>query len=76
VNTIVKLQFPKKAGISLTSRVTIRCSRGTLLHGFIQSVSQPASQPASQLVVNWVHLAEDRDLWRSVVNTVMNLQFP
>jgi len=24
--------------------------------------------------VDWVHLAQDRDQWRSLVNTVMNLQ--
>lgn len=23
--------------------------------------------------VGWIHLVQDRDLWRSVVNTVMNL---
>jgi hypothetical protein len=24
-------------------------------------------------VVDWIHLAEDRDQWRTVVNAVMNL---
>jgi hypothetical protein len=24
----------------------------------------------------WIHLAEDRDLWRALVNTVMNIQVP
>jgi hypothetical protein len=24
-------------------------------------------------VVDWIHLAQDRDKWRVVVNTVMNL---
>jgi hypothetical protein len=27
-------------------------------------------------VVDWTHLAQDRDKWRSLVNTVLNLQFP
>jgi hypothetical protein len=27
-------------------------------------------------VVHWVHLAQDRDKWRAVVNTVMNLWIP
>jgi hypothetical protein len=27
-------------------------------------------------VVDWIHLAEDRDQWRVVVNTVMNLWVP
>jgi hypothetical protein len=25
-------------------------------------------------VVDWIHLAEDRDQWRTVVNTAMNLR--
>jgi hypothetical protein len=27
-------------------------------------------------VVDWMHLAHDRDKWRALVNTVMNLQVP
>jgi hypothetical protein len=26
--------------------------------------------------VDWMHLAQDRDQWRVLVNTVMNLQVP
>jgi hypothetical protein len=26
-------------------------------------------------VVDWIHLAQDRDQWRVVVNNVMNLRF-
>jgi hypothetical protein len=26
--------------------------------------------------VDWIHLAHDRDRWRALVNTVMNLQVP
>jgi hypothetical protein len=26
--------------------------------------------------VDWIHLAQDRDQWWSLVNTVMNLQVP
>jgi hypothetical protein len=26
--------------------------------------------------VYWIHLAQDRDRWRSLVNTVMNLRVP
>jgi hypothetical protein len=27
-------------------------------------------------VVDWIHLAQNRDQWRTVVNTVMNLRVP
>jgi hypothetical protein len=27
-------------------------------------------------VVDWIHMAQDRDQWRAVVNTVMNRQVP
>jgi hypothetical protein len=26
--------------------------------------------------MNWMHLAQDREQWRAVVNTVMNLRVP
>jgi hypothetical protein len=26
--------------------------------------------------VDWIHLAQDRDRWWALVNTVMNLRFP
>jgi len=26
--------------------------------------------------VDWIHLAQDMDQWRAVVNTVMNLRVP
>jgi hypothetical protein len=30
----------------------------------------------SMELVNWIHLAEDRDQWRSLLKTAMNLQVP
>jgi hypothetical protein len=26
--------------------------------------------------VDWIHMAQDRDRWRTLVNTVINLRFP
>jgi len=26
--------------------------------------------------VDWIHMAQDEDQWRALVNTVMNLQVP
>jgi hypothetical protein len=26
--------------------------------------------------VDWIHLAQDRDQWQAIVNTVMNIQVP
>jgi hypothetical protein len=26
--------------------------------------------------VDWMHLAQERDQWRVLVNTIMNLRFP
>jgi hypothetical protein len=26
--------------------------------------------------MDWIYLAQDRDRWRTIVNTVMNLQVP
>jgi hypothetical protein len=26
--------------------------------------------------VNWIHLAQDRDRWRTLVNVVLNLRVP
>jgi hypothetical protein len=26
--------------------------------------------------MDWIHLAQDRDQWQALVNTVMNLQVP
>jgi hypothetical protein len=27
-------------------------------------------------VVDWIHLAQDRDQWRAIMSTVMNLRVP
>jgi hypothetical protein len=26
--------------------------------------------------MNWIHLAQDKDQWRALVNTIMNIQVP
>jgi hypothetical protein len=49
-----------------TNSCTVSDSRGTVM-----LTGQTASKP--EKCVDWIDLAEDRDKWRAVVNTVMNL---
>jgi hypothetical protein len=30
----------------------------------------------NEVGTTWIHWAQDRDMWRTLVNTVMNLQVP
>jgi hypothetical protein len=50
---------------------------------WLEDVERPAanvelclSEEAGWEGVEWMHLAQDRDQWRGVVNTVMNLRIP
>jgi hypothetical protein len=40
------------------------------------SVSQTTCATSQKTAIFWIHMAEDRYRWRSLVNTVMNLRVP
>jgi hypothetical protein len=51
----------KKVGHCLTSSVTIGISKNILLRGVCKCVS-----------LYWIHMSQDRDRWRDLLNMVMN----
>jgi hypothetical protein len=44
-------------------------------HGWEDTIRMDIREIGWQ-VVDWIHVAQDRDQWRAVVNTVMNLRVP
>jgi hypothetical protein len=49
--------------------------RSLYTSGPLKTVSEKYLREIGIGDVDWIHLAQDRDRWRALVNTVMNLRF-
>jgi hypothetical protein len=68
VNTVMNLRILYKEGNFSTSWATVYFSRGTLPHGVCQLVRCEG--------VKWIQLAQDRDQWQALENTIRNIPVP
>jgi hypothetical protein len=65
----------RNAYINLVSKTEWTRPLGRPRRRWVENVKRNLKQTERQRV-DWIHLAQERDHWRALANTAMNLRFP